>query len=147
VWTDYPGQGLINNLNLIVTDPTGSRYYGNVFESPIDTSLDTQNNVETVFLQNPTVGNYRIEAMGSNVPMEVQDYVAVYSAIIEFKSMVNQIQRGSPTVPDHNSVLIAAMMSVDANTLLLLSSILESQNIGFSGQVCKIASLTPLIRP
>jgi hypothetical protein len=83
VWTDYPGQGLINNLNLIVTDPAGSRYYGNAFEPPFDTSLDTQNNVETVFLQNPTVGIYKIEVMGSNVAKGSQDYALVYSAIFE----------------------------------------------------------------
>lgn len=83
VWTDYPGQGLINNLNLIVTDPTGSRYYGNAFEPPFDSSLDTQNNVETVFLQRPTVGNYKIEVMGSNIAKRSQDYALVYSAILE----------------------------------------------------------------
>ena len=83
VWTDYPGQGLINNLNLIVTDPAGSRYYGNAFEPPFDASLDTQNNVETVFLQNPAIGNYKIEVMGSNVAKGSQDYALVYSAIFE----------------------------------------------------------------
>lgn len=83
VWTDYPEQGLINNLNLIVTDQAGNRYYGNAFEPPYDTSIDIQNNVETVFLQNPAVGNYKIEVMGSNVAKGSQDYALVYSAIFE----------------------------------------------------------------
>jgi serine protease AprX len=83
VWTDYPRQGLVNNLNLIVTDPPGSRYYGNVFEPPSDISLDTHNNVETVFLQNPAVGNYKIEVLDSNVAEGSQDYAMMYSGIIE----------------------------------------------------------------
>jgi serine protease AprX len=74
---------LINNLNLIVTDPAGFRYYGNTFEPPFDTSLDTQNNVEIIFLQNPAVGNYNIEVLGSNVAKGSQDYALVYSAIFE----------------------------------------------------------------
>jgi hypothetical protein len=69
-------------LNLIVTDPAGSRFYGNAFEPPFDSSLDTQNNVESVFLQKPTVGDYKIEVMGSNVAHGTQDYALVYSGII-----------------------------------------------------------------
>ena len=46
VWTDCPGQSLINNLNLIVTDPGGKRFNGNVSEPPFDSNLDISNNVE-----------------------------------------------------------------------------------------------------
>jgi serine protease AprX len=49
VYSDYPGPGLINNLNLVVTDPNGKRYHGNIFEEPLDSRLDTVNNIEVVF--------------------------------------------------------------------------------------------------
>jgi serine protease AprX len=78
-WTDYPGPGLINNLNLIVTAPNGKRYHGNVFEEPFDSRLDSTNNVEAVFIQNPIAGKYKIEVIGSNVTEETQDFALVYS--------------------------------------------------------------------
>jgi serine protease AprX len=81
VWTDYPGQSLINNLNLIVTDPGGNRFNGNVFEPPFDSSLDISNNVESVFILDPVPGVYKIEVVGSNVAETTQDYALVYSGM------------------------------------------------------------------
>jgi hypothetical protein len=81
VWTDYPGQSLINNLNLIVTEPDGKRFNGNVFEPPFDSSLDISNNVESVFIPDPISGVYKIEVVGSNVAEATQDYALVYSGI------------------------------------------------------------------
>lgn len=79
VWTDYPGPSLINNLNLLVTDPQGKRYCGNVFEAPFDSQLDTSNNVESVFIERPLVGKYIIEIIGSSVTFPKQDFALVYS--------------------------------------------------------------------
>jgi serine protease AprX len=79
VYTDYPGTTLINNLNLIVTDPNGKRYHGNVFEKPFDSKFDTSNNVEAVFIANPTLGKYKIEIIGSNIIEQTQDFALVYS--------------------------------------------------------------------
>jgi serine protease AprX len=67
VWTSYPGQSLINNLNLIVTDRGGKRFNGNVFEPPFDSSLDISKNVEAVYIPDPVPGVYKIEVGGSNV--------------------------------------------------------------------------------
>ena len=78
-WTDHPGPGLINNLNLIVTVPNGKRYYGNVFEEPFDSKLDSTNNVEIVFIENPTPGRYKIEVIASNVPEGPQNFALVCS--------------------------------------------------------------------
>jgi hypothetical protein len=36
-----------------------------------------------VFLQSPTVGNYKIEVLGSNIAKRSQDYALVYSAFLE----------------------------------------------------------------
>ena len=82
VYSDYPGPGLINNLNLVVTDPNGRRYHGNIFEEPFDSRLDTVNNVEAVFIQDPVKGKYKIEVIGSNVIEQVQDFALVYSGEI-----------------------------------------------------------------
>jgi serine protease AprX len=82
VYTDYPGRSLINNLNLVVTDPNGKRYHGNIFDEPFDSSLDKANNVELVYIQNPRVGKYKIEVIGANVVEQSQDFALVYSGNI-----------------------------------------------------------------
>jgi hypothetical protein len=79
---DFPGEGLINKLNLIVTNPIGKRYNDNVFEPPFDSSLDTQNNVESIVIPELIQGNYKIEVMGSNVAEGSQDYALVYSGMV-----------------------------------------------------------------
>ncbi len=65
VWTDAPGtpggQILKNDLNLLVED-NGNTYLGNNFSNGFSVtggSADTENNVECVYLQNPT-GNISV---------------------------------------------------------------------------------------
>jgi serine protease AprX len=82
VYSDYPGPGLINNLNLVVTDPNGKRYHGNIFDEPLDSRLDTVNNVEVVFIKEPGKGKYTIEVIGANIVEQVQDFALVYSGEI-----------------------------------------------------------------
>jgi hypothetical protein len=65
-----------------VTDPNGKRYHGNIFDEPFDSRLDTVNNVEAVFIQDPVKGKYRIEVVGANVVEQVQDFALVYSGEI-----------------------------------------------------------------
>jgi uncharacterized membrane protein len=80
VWTDVPGttsssQHLINDLNLKVTDPQGTVYWGNIgLEtskwSSSGGSADTLNNVENVFIENPTPGNWTVEIIAENIAMD-----------------------------------------------------------------------------
>lgn len=65
-----------------MTDPNGKRYHGNIFDEPFDSRLDTVNNVEAVFIQDPVKGKYRIEVVGANVVEQVQDFALVYSGEI-----------------------------------------------------------------
>jgi hypothetical protein len=82
-YSDYPGPSIINNLNLVVTDPNRKRYHGNVFESPFDSRLDTTNNVETIVIEEPIKGEYIIEVVGSNIAENSQDFALVYSGGLE----------------------------------------------------------------
>ncbi|MFZ5594964.1 MAG: S8 family serine peptidase [Pseudomonadota bacterium] len=78
-YTDYPGPALVNNLNLIVTAPDGTRYVGNQ-PAGGGMMLDTKNNVEVVQIEKPAAGDWKIEVIGSNIPHGPQDYALVYMA-------------------------------------------------------------------
>ncbi|UCG68446.1 MAG: S8 family serine peptidase, partial [Thermoplasmata archaeon] len=80
VWTDVPGttsssQHLVNDLNLKVTDPNGEDYLGNVGLlnskwSSTGGDVDTLNNVENVFIENPVSGEWIIEISAQNIAMD-----------------------------------------------------------------------------
>jgi serine protease AprX len=80
VWTDPAGipgasRALVNDLNLKVTAPDASVYWGNY---GLDTSHwsisggipDTLNNVENVFVENPQAGEWTIEVIAQNVALD-----------------------------------------------------------------------------
>jgi serine protease AprX len=78
-YSDYPGTHLVNDLNLILTAPSGMRYTGN--QPPgRGLSLDAENNVEVVHVQKPGPGTWRIEVVASNVPHGPQDFALVVVA-------------------------------------------------------------------
>lgn len=72
-YTDYPGAALVNNLNLIVTAPDGTKYVGN---QPAGGPLvfDTSNNVEVVQVAKAATGSWTVDVVGSNVPKGPQRY-------------------------------------------------------------------------
>lgn len=79
VWTDYPGnptatKQLVNDLDLIITAPNGTKYVGNDFSSPYDNNWDEKNNVENVFINAPQSGTYTIEVSAWNVPSGSQRF-------------------------------------------------------------------------
>lgn len=83
VWTDAPGSAgkpscLVNDLDLIVTGPDGETYYGNHFLK--SGNPDRVNNVEQVFIANPTPGVYTItvRSFRCNAP---QDYALVWGSV------------------------------------------------------------------
>ena len=102
-WTDPPGNPaagvkLVNNLDLVVTNlATGAVYYGNNLTAATtpfsvvvnsNTSPDSVNNVENVFLPVPLGTNYAVTVIGRNVTVNavtleqtniVQDYALVIS--------------------------------------------------------------------
>ncbi|MCA1032141.1 S8 family serine peptidase [Bacillus timonensis] len=79
VWTDYPGnpsasKTLINDLDLVITSPSGKQYVGNDFTSPYNNNWDGTNNVENVFINLSESGTYTIEIQAYNVPVGPQDF-------------------------------------------------------------------------
>ncbi|MEI9974908.1 MAG: S8 family serine peptidase [Ignavibacteriota bacterium] len=74
-YTDYPGDSLVNNLNLIVTAPSGTRYTGNQKSSAAGSlALDSTNNVEVVDIASAAAGKWTIDVVASNVSPGPQDF-------------------------------------------------------------------------
>lgn len=77
-YTDLPARGLQNNVNLIVQRGGDVRkYVGNAQLPNSLTSLDTENNVETVRISNPRAGVYYIQVMASNLLKGPQTFALV----------------------------------------------------------------------
>ena len=74
-YSDFPGDSLINNLNLIVTDPSGKRYVGNQRNAAgADLALDSLNNVEVVDVKKAGSGKWTVNVIAGNVPSGPQDF-------------------------------------------------------------------------
>ncbi|OGS46428.1 MAG: hypothetical protein A3K66_04390 [Euryarchaeota archaeon RBG_16_67_27] len=96
VWTDPPAaagasRALMNDLNLLVTDPLGNAYKGNVFkrygtleaklanpgESETGGSYDAVNVEEGVLRMSPAAGVWRVTVTGQNVVQGPQPFALV----------------------------------------------------------------------
>ena len=125
VWTDYPGstsasKALVNDLDIKVTSPSGTVYYGNDFSQPFDSNFDRLNNVENVFITNPETGNYTVEVIAYNVPQGPQPFTLFASA--DFKS------QGSDTESPACSITSPANgATVNGNVTISASA---SDNVG-----------------
>lgn len=86
-WTDFSNTGsssyAVNNLNLLVTPPSGSPYYGNSFTgawSNNTATYDAVNNTEAVYVRNPAVGTWTVRVTLANAPTGTrQPYALVVS--------------------------------------------------------------------
>lgn len=69
---------LVNNLDLIVTGPDGTKYYGNDFSN--SGKADSLNNVEQVYIPHAKAGEYVITVKGTSLSEEhnSQKYSLVY---------------------------------------------------------------------
>ena len=96
-WSDpaaTPGSSpaLVNDLDLVVTDPGNTSHLPWVLDStpnpanldaPATNGIDRLNNVEQVLLNNPAAGTYEVEITGFNVPQGPQEYYVVYEIITD----------------------------------------------------------------
>jgi hypothetical protein len=73
-YSDFPGDGLINNLNLIVTAPGGRRYVGNQGAGSGLMTMDSRNNVEVVQVSDAPAGTWTFVVVASSVTQGPQDF-------------------------------------------------------------------------
>ncbi len=94
-WSDKEGTVglpslLVNNLDLVVTDASGTAYQPWVLNSnpgfennlPVR-AQDTLNNIEQVTIDNPTAGNYTIQITGTDLPEHNQKFYITYEFVKE----------------------------------------------------------------
>jgi len=74
-YSDFPGESLVNNLNMIVTDPGGKRYVGNQPSSGGGALLlDSTNNTEVIQVAQARKGAWTVDVIASNVSSGPQDF-------------------------------------------------------------------------
>ncbi len=85
VWHDAPAavnasNAAVNNLDLVVTSPSGTTYLGNVFSAGASIpggTADLKNNVEQVHVNAPAIGTWTVTVNGTAVNVGVQGYALV----------------------------------------------------------------------
>lgn len=78
VYSDYPGENLVNNLNLMLIDPDGRRYTGNLNKnSSRILEFDSTNNVEVIDVNRPKIGTWTFQIIAANVPQGPQEYALI----------------------------------------------------------------------
>jgi hypothetical protein len=135
VWTDVPGtissaKHLINDLNLKVTDPKGGIYHGNYGLNTSKWSngggeTDDLNNVENVFIENPMSGEWTIEVIGENIPLDGerdtpradQSYALVASGVTKYEHDLRVQSLGYPEFVgiDENVQINATILNIGSN--------------------------------
>jgi len=98
-WTDFPSTpaanpNINNDLDLIVTGPTGTVWRGNVFSGGASTTggtADRRNTLEQVLLAAPAAGVYTVTARSFNVPNGPQPFALVVTG--------NAVEGGTPPPP------------------------------------------------
>jgi len=76
---------VVNDLDLVVTSPSGTVFHGNILKNgaktarsrPNPTTKDPLNTLEQVMIPNPSVGNWTIEVVGADVPVGAQGYALI----------------------------------------------------------------------
>ncbi|MEA3274533.1 MAG: S8 family serine peptidase, partial [Pseudomonadota bacterium] len=76
-YNDFPGEDLVNNVNLIANDPNGNFFVGNDLVGA--GAPDSDNNVEGILVENPATGNWSIRVVASNIPEGPQSVALVVS--------------------------------------------------------------------
>ena len=83
-WSDFPGERVVNNLNLILRLPDGGYRLGNDFARA--GAVDRVNNVESIQIEEPATGRYRVQVVASEIQEGTQDFALVYSGAVTGES-------------------------------------------------------------
>jgi len=98
-WTDFPSTpaaatNIVNDLDLIVTGPTGTVWRGNVFSAGVSATggaADRKNTLEQVLLAAPAAGVYTVTVRSFNMPSGPQPFALVVTG--------NAVEGGTPPPP------------------------------------------------
>lgn len=96
-WTDFEGStsasiALVNDLNMVVTDPNLVDYNpwvldptpnASALNAPAVRGIDNLNNMEQVTIVDPVSGTYQVSVNGFAVPQGPQDYYVVYYFVMD----------------------------------------------------------------
>jgi len=143
--TTIAGRALINNLDLHVTSPTGTEYWGN---NGLGTALysssgtgaqrwsstasyrDDLNNVENVFIQSPEVGVWTVEVQGrsGDLPQGPQDFSVVASGAAGISSMGTiDLDRSVYLLEDTATITVADLdLDTDSGTIQIVNANVDS---------------------
>lgn len=86
-WDDFPGvpnvtNTLVNDLDLVVTDPSGTRHWpwtldpANPASPAVQNAVDRTNNLEQVLVSNPSVGMWQVSVLGFDIAEGPQGFSA-----------------------------------------------------------------------
>ncbi|HXV43927.1 MAG TPA: S8 family serine peptidase, partial [Anaerolineae bacterium] len=130
-WTDAPGAvganpALVNNLDLRVAAQNGTTYLGNVFNSgwsASNGSADTRNNLENVYIQNPS-GRFIITIQATNLAADGvpyngdttdQDFALVCTNCISVPEgiLAGTVTNAATTAPIDGATIVASASPIE----------------------------------
>jgi hypothetical protein len=129
-WDDYPGTpnvnpALVNDLDLRVFGPGGTRYYPwtlsptNPSAAAVRTQENHIDNIEQVLVSNPQAGTWTIEVYGTTVPQAPQPFSLVGDgALINVGTNIT-LPSGAPAImlPDIPKVIDVQIVSIGETTV------------------------------
>jgi uncharacterized repeat protein (TIGR01451 family) len=118
-WTDPPGspsaeKKLVNDLDLIVTGPDNTIYYGNGVAGG-----DRLNNVEGIVIDHPPAGQYKVEVRGYNVPIGSQPYALAVAGPLSSAPTLTLTKRADPPLEVQSGGLITYTLALSAGQALV----------------------------
>ncbi|MEO1129095.1 MAG: S8 family serine peptidase [Planctomycetota bacterium] len=145
VWDDVPGSpnvspSLVNDLDLVVTDPNGIRRYpwtldpSNPTAAAVQTQEDHLNNIEQVAVSSPAAGVWTIEVRGTSVPDGPQSFSLASTGALSLAALEISVVGGiseyvDPGQPVPLTVDVQAFgQSVIANTTMMHWRMSESDS-------------------
>ncbi len=151
VWDDYPGtpnaaKTLVNDLDLVVTAPNGTRYYPWVLDpgnpsANATTGVDKTNNVEQVYVASPAGGNWSIRINGTTVPYPNQTYSLILG--IPQDTTPPKITILSPANTTYTSQAVHLNVTADENISTWWYSLNSGPNTTFTPNTTIVATLGP----
>jgi hypothetical protein len=119
-WDDAPAtplaaNALVNDLDLVVIDPSGDRHYPWTLhptegsQLAVKTQEDHRNNIEQVQVDDPEAGTWRVEVVGTDVPEGPQVVSVTASGSIDVAGLFVQLMSPVPDLVDPATPVVATV--------------------------------------